>query len=233
MAASIVHELNNYLAIASTNAELMGMNLDRQAYDKARFNAKSITESIFKIKRFVDSMMDFSKPDQEYISYDIKHLIDDLLFSLRVQPRFKRTRFTIDLGRDIPNLEMDVGQIQQVLMNLLNNAADAIEERAIDNQTDGDEFKREIGVVAAYDNEKEVLTVEISDNGTGMSEETIDKIFNMHFTTKRGGHGLGLANCLKILENHHGQITAESRLGEGTRFKVTLPRFHEAKPKQA
>ncbi|MCK4607423.1 MAG: GAF domain-containing protein [candidate division Zixibacteria bacterium] len=232
MAASIVHELNNYLAIASTNAELMGMNLDRQAYDKARFNAKSTTENIFKIKRFVDSMMDFSKPEPEYISYDIKHLLDDLLFSLRVQPRFKRTRFTIDLGQEIPNLEMDVGQIQQVLMNLLNNAADAIEERAIGNQTDGDKFKREIGIAATYDDERERLTVEISDDGIGMPPETIEKIFNMHFTTKRGGHGLGLANCLKIIESHHGEITVESTPGEGTRFRVTLPRFHDAKPKQ-
>ncbi len=225
MAASIAHELNNYLAIASTNAELLGMNVDRRQYDKARFNAKSIVDNIFKIKRFVDSLMDFSKPDPEYISYDIRHLIEDLLFSLRVQPRFKRTHFTIDLGQEIPNLEMDVGQIQQVLMNLLNNAADAIAERAVMEEAEGNKLKREIGITAGYDEDGQQVSVEITDNGIGMSEATLAKVFNMHFTTKKGGHGLGLANCRKIVENHYGELMARSKQGEGTNFKVVLPRY--------
>ncbi|MCK4461185.1 MAG: GAF domain-containing protein [candidate division Zixibacteria bacterium] len=225
MAASIAHELNNYLAIASTNAELMGMNLDREKYDKARFNAKSIVENVFKIKRFVDNLMDFSKPEPEYISYDVKHLIEDLLFTMRVQPRFKRMHFTIDLGHNIPNLEMDVGQIQQVLMNLLNNAADAIEERAIKKQDGGKDFRREISIVADYNDRTERISIEISDNGTGMSEQTIAKIFTPHFTTKKGGHGLGLSNCKRIIESHKGELTVKSSAAGGTTFAVILPRL--------
>ncbi len=117
MAASIAHELNNYLAITANNAELMSLNIEREQFDKVQFNAKAITENVFKIKRFVDSLMDFSNPDAEFISYDLPHLVDDLLFSLRVQPRFKKVHFTIDLDPHMPNLEMDVGQIQQVLLN--------------------------------------------------------------------------------------------------------------------
>ncbi len=225
MAASIAHELNNYLAIASTNAELMGMNLDREKYDKARFNAKSIVENVFKIKRFVDNLMDFSKPEPEHISYDVKHLIEDLLFTMRVQPRFKRMHFTIDLGQNIPNLEMDVGQIQQVLMNLLNNAADAIEERAIKEQDAGKDFKREISIVADYSDQTERISIDISDNGTGMSEKTLARVFTPHFTTKKGGHGLGLSNCKRIIENHQGELTVRSRAGGGTTFAVILPRL--------
>ncbi|MBI5267543.1 MAG: GAF domain-containing protein, partial [candidate division Zixibacteria bacterium] len=95
MAASVAHELNNFLSIISNNAELLAVNIDREKYDKAKFNGKSITDNVFKIKRFVDSLMDFSKPEPEYISYNFKHLIDDLLFSLRIQPRFKQVQFTI------------------------------------------------------------------------------------------------------------------------------------------
>ncbi len=225
MAASIAHELNNYLAIASNNAELLSLNVERGKYDKVKFNCKSIVENIFKIKRFVDSLMDFSKPQTEFISYDIKHLIEDLLFSLRIQPRFKRTHFTIDLGHNIPNLEMDVGLIQQVLMNVLNNAADAIEEKAVKMEAEGKEFKREIAIVASYDKEHERVVVEITDNGIGMTEETVNKIFTKHFTTKKSGHGLGLANCRKIVEQHHGELIPKSTYGEGTSFTVTLPRF--------
>lgn len=230
MAASIAHELNNYLAIASNNAELMALNIDREKYDKVKFNAKAITENVFKIKRFVDSLMDFSKPESEFISYDVKHLIEDLLFSLRVQPRFKRTHFTIDLDPRIPNLEMDVGQIQQVLMNLLNNAADAIEERVV-RENRGTDFKREITIRAAYEQERERILVSVADNGTGMSDETRNKIFTLHFTTKKGGHGLGLSNCRKIVQAHNGDLLDESTPGEGTEFKVILPRFQPEKRK--
>ncbi len=228
MAASIAHELNNYMAIVANNAELLGMNIDRQKFDKAKFNAKSITENIHKIKRFVDNLMDFSKPETEFISYDMRHLIEDLLFSLRVQPRFKRTHFTIDLGQQIPIVEMDVGQIQQVLMNLLNNAADAIEERAIKEEASND-FKREISLCAEHDEEQETVHVTVTDNGIGMSEETLNKIFSAHFTTKKGGHGLGLANCKKIVESHHGEMWAESTEGEGTTFHFLLPRHQPQK----
>lgn len=229
MAASVAHELNNYLSIISNNAELLGLNLDREKYDKVKFNAKSITENIFKIKRFVDSLMDFSKPDPEYISYDIKHLVDDLLFSLRVQPRFKLIHFTLDLATEIPNVEIDVGQIQQVLMNLLNNAADAIEEQAVQHQSSGKDFKRQISIGACYDKAAERLEVEVSDNGTGMNEETLGKLFNLHFTTKKHGHGLGLYNCRKIVEQHGGELLVSSKEGEGTIFKVVLPRLQPTK----
>ncbi len=228
MAASVAHELNNYLSIISNNAELMALNVDREKYEKVKFNAKSITDNIFKIKRFVENLMDFSKPEPEYISYQIKNLIDDLLFSLRVQPRFKMVHFTIDLTEDIPNAEIDVGQIQQVLLNLLNNASDAIESTAAEWTGDIADFKREIGIKAWYNESAETISIEINDNGTGMSQATLDKIFTLHFTTKKGGHGLGLYNCKSIAEQHDGELVAESELGSGTTFRMTLPRFQRS-----
>jgi PAS domain S-box-containing protein len=229
MAASVAHELNNYLSIISNNAELLSLNVDKEKYSKVKFNAQSITDNVFKIKRFVENLMDFSKPEPEYISYDIKNLIDDLLFSLRAQTRFKMTHFTIDLDENIPNLEMDVGQVQQILMNLLNNASDAIEERiaGLPEDTDATDIKREISIKANYDSVLEKLTIQVTDNGIGMTEETLDKIFSLHFTTKKGGHGLGLYNCKIIAEQHGGELTASSELGKGTEFTLILPRFQQ------
>lgn len=224
MAASIAHELNNYLAIASNNAELLSMNVDRKNFEKAKFNASTIVDNVFKIKRFVDSLMDFSRPETEYINYNVKHLIEDLLFSLRVQPRFKSTHFTVDIAPDLPNIEMDVGQIQQVLMNLLNNGADATEEKAIAEQKAGNQYKRELSIKANFDRPNEKVIIEVSDNGIGMSEETQKRLFNLHFTTKKSGHGLGLVNCQKIIEQHQGKISLRSTLGKGTTFVISLPR---------
>jgi signal transduction histidine kinase len=220
----VAHELNNYLSIISNNAELLSVNIDREKYDKAKFNAKSIVDNIFKIKRFVDSLMDFSKPEPEYISYDTRHLIDDLLFSLRIQPRFKLIHFSLDMGTEIPNVEMDVGQIQQVLMNLLNNAADAIEERVLALQSGGNaEFKRQIGITVSNDRTHGRVAIEVTDNGQGMTSETLGKLFNLHFTTKKHGHGLGLYNCKKIVEHHGGELQVSSKHGEGTAFRIVLP----------
>ncbi|MBU0984431.1 MAG: GAF domain-containing protein [candidate division Zixibacteria bacterium] len=226
MAASVAHELNNYLSIITNNAELLAMNVEREKYDKAKFNCRSISDNVFKIKRFVDSLMDFSKPEVDYINYDIKHLVDDLLFSLRIQPRFKLIHFTIDLANDLPTAEIDVGQIQQVLLNLLNNAADAIEERMTQIPDEADSFKREITIRAGHEPDTDTVYISITDNGTGMPEETRNKIFTLHFTTKKGGHGLGLYNCKTIAEQHGGELTVESQAGEGTTFRLTLPRFH-------
>jgi len=222
MAASMAHELNNFLSIISNNAELLSINIEKEQYEKVRFNSKSIVDNIMKIKRFVESLMDFSKPEPEYISYDIRRLIDDLLFTMRIQPRFKLIQFTTNLEEQIPAIDIDVGQIQQIFMNLLNNAADAIEDKLL-GLKDKSKFTPTISISASWDDSSKELTVTIKDNGIGMSKETLGKIFGLHFSTKKGGHGLGLYNCLQIAEQHGGTLCATSKKGKGCTFKLTIP----------
>lgn len=225
MATSVAHELGCHLDEAARAARSLSTPAKSKLPAESKAHCETILDNLNQIRRFVDNLIDFSKPHAEYINYDIKHLIEDLLFSLRIQPRFRQTHFTIDLDRNIPNLEIDVGQIQQVLMNILNNAADAIEEKAIEFQGEGCELKREIEIRATYDDPSETVMIDISDNGAGMTEETLSKVFEKHFSTKKSGHGLGLFNCKKIVEQHHGDIEAQSVYGEGSTFSVYLPRF--------
>jgi two-component system, sporulation sensor kinase E len=225
MAASVGHQLNNHLSIIANNAELMSLNVGKQKYDKVQFNCRSIVDNVFKIKQFVESLTDLSRPEPEYISYDIRHLIDDLLFSLRMHPRYKVVSFTIDLSDQIPFLEMDVGQIQQVLMNLLDNASDAIEERAAAVGTDSAAFKRAITITATFDKKSDTAAISVTDNGAGMSGDTLGRVFTLHFTTKRGGHGLGLYNCRLIAQQHGGELRVTSAQGQGSTFTLTLPRL--------
>ncbi|SYZ73874.1 Sensory box histidine kinase [Candidatus Zixiibacteriota bacterium] len=230
MAASIGHELNNYLAIIANNAELLSLNLQRNQSEKAGFNARQIIESISKMKRFTDGLMDFSKLEAEMVNYDIKHLIEDLLFSLKAQNRFKKISFSVELGGNLPNVQIDVGQIQQVLMNLLNNAADALDERAKKEEAAGNEnFQRKIAIKSEFDEATEILTVTVSDNGCGIPPESLSRIFQPHYTTKDTGHGLGLANCAKIIRNHHGEIKVTSQENKGTSFIITIPRAQSEK----
>lgn len=212
MAASIGHELNNFLAIISSNAELLQVRLKRGELDKLEKSSQAILDNIDKIKRFTNNLMDLSKLDQELVSYNINYLIDDLLFTIKSQKRFKQVGFVVRMSPELPLCEIDVGQIQQVFLNLFYNAADALEDH---------QGKSEI--IIATHAEKDRIVVTVRDSGSGISSENIEKIFESHFSTKPHGHGLGLSNCKRIVENHQGTIHVESKLGEYTEFKVTLP----------
>jgi signal transduction histidine kinase len=113
----------------------------------------------------------------------------------------------------LPKIEAFGGQLNQVFMNILDNAVGAIKET-------GDIWIR-INPDEAHKN----LIVEIEDNGAGMDTETVNKVFNPFFTTKPVGQGtgLGLSITYKIIKNHQGDIKCESELGKGTKFIITLP----------
>jgi len=213
MAASIGHELNNYLTIISNNAELMNINLQRNGIEKAAENSRQVIDNIGKMKRFTDGLMDFSKLETEMVTYDIKHLVENLLFSLKTQHKFRNVRIDHSFDSDLPEVNIDVGQIQQVLLNLLNNAIDAM-ERVEDKQ---------ITIACRYNHDRELVEINVRDNGQGMSEEVQEKIFQAHFTTKPNGHGLGLSNSRKIILNHGGEIRVDSSIGRGTTFTILLP----------
>jgi two-component system NtrC family sensor kinase len=213
MAASIGHELNNFLSIISNNAELIQINIDREHYDKIDKNIRSVVDNVGKIKRFTNGLMDFSKLETEMVKFDIKHLIDDVLFTIKTQRRFAQIEMNMSCEEELLEVNIDVGQIQQVLLNLLNNAADAMEK----SENPVIELNCALGEIP------DVLLITISDNGEGIPEELIAKVFEPNFTTKTSGHGLGLSNCLKIIKNHGGNIRVDSVEGQGTTFAISLP----------
>jgi PAS domain S-box-containing protein len=217
MAASIGHELNNYLTIISNNAELMDINIKRDEMDKAKANSQQVVENVSKIKRFTDSLMDFSKMETEMVKYDIKHLVENLLFSIKTQRKFKSVTIDQSFESDLPEISIDVGQIQQVLLNLINNAVDSIQ--GVD--------QKEIGISCRFDYDRQLMEISVRDNGKGMSPEVQEKIFQAHFTTKAEGHGLGLSNSRKIIINHGGEIKVKSAEGQGTTFTILLPQNHK------
>ena len=219
MAASIGHELNNYLTIISNNAELMDINIKRNMIEKARENSRRVIENVGKIKRFTDGLMDFSKMETEMVKYDIRHLVENLLFSIKTQRKFKGVTVEQSFEDDLPEVNIDVGQIQQVLLNLFNNAVDAMK----------DEKHPQIGIICRFDKERQLMEIRVSDNGHGMTPEVQAKIFQSHFTTKADGHGLGLSNSRKVIINHGGEIKVESAVGQGTTFTILLPQNSEPK----
>jgi PAS domain S-box-containing protein len=214
MAAYIGHELNNYLAIILNNAELLSMNLKKGDSTKLEKNAKAIQDGVEKMKRFTDGMVDFSKLETKITEYNLRTLIEDLIFSLKPQKLYSTITFLTDFDPSLPSMPMDVGQIQQVFLNIFNNAADAMLTLPEPQGT--------INITTTYVKREEIAEIKICDTGPGIPPELLSKIFEPHFTTKERGHGFGLVICDRIIKNHKGKILVEGS-SKGTTFTITLP----------
>lgn len=215
MAAAIGHELNNYLTVISTNAQLLALNLSQGNHNKIQNKIDIIVKNVDRIKRFSDGLMDFSTLESKPLPYDLKFLIEDLILFIRPQSKFKRVKFNIDIPTDLPQVYIDVGQIHQVFLNLFINSVDVF--------ADYRAGEGEITVRAVTLSEKSSVKITITDNGPGIPEDILPKIFEPHITSKKAGHGLGLSTCLRIINNHNGKITAGNLDEGGAVFEIELP----------
>jgi two-component system, NtrC family, sensor kinase len=134
---------------------------------------------------------------------------------VRTQNRFDTVEWDLRFASQVPELRVDPGQIQQVLLNLFMNAADAMQEKGVG-------VKR-IAVESVWDERERSLQLRVSDTGTGIAPANLSRIFEPHFTTKPTGHGFGLSSSYRIITNHGGRIVAESPPGQGAHFTITLP----------
>jgi len=175
----------------------------------------TISASLDRIKRFAEGLMDFSTLKAEKVECDINDLIPKTLLFIKPQNIFKNISLITELKPNLPRLVADASQIQQVLYNLLNNAADAMGKRKGEGGT--------ITIGTDFHSEENVVEIQVKDTGKGMSEEELQNIFHRGFTTKEFGHGMGLPICKKIAEDHGGTIEAESELNKGTTFRIRIP----------
>jgi PAS domain S-box-containing protein len=216
MAAEIAHELNNFLAIVSGNLELLAMDINRGRFEKIMKKATSMKDGIGRITKFVEGLMSVARPEANLEIFDIHQFIDNELFFLRPQPRFKDIEFACRLGNDIPTVEVDRGQLQQVLFNILNNAADALSEIP--------PGKKRVTISTSYSKAEDMVVLTIHDNGCGMPDENYGKVFRQHFTTKKTGHGFGLLAVKRVIKSHGGRISASKGPDGGACFRIDLPR---------
>jgi signal transduction histidine kinase len=215
MAAAIGHELNNYLTVISTNAQLLALNLAQGKFDTLKNKIEVIVKNVDRIKRFTDGLMDFSTLESKPVTYDLNRLIEDLVFFVKPQPKFKRVSFDVNVPNNLPQVYIDVSQLHQVFLNLLINSADVLAEFKNGQGT--------ISIAAHLSSNKKAVYVAVSDNGPGIAESVLQKVFEPHITTKKAGHGLGLSTCLRIINNHGGSIKAYNSPVGGAVFEIVIP----------
>lgn len=218
MAATITHELNNFLTIimAGTEMTIMALRDDNQAkalslLDKVKAKAESMI-------RFTSGLTDFSRQRKQILEGDLNEIVTDVLSYIAVQERFHGIAVSSTLDSTLSPLLFDPDQISQVLLNLLNNAADAISEQECNDGA--------ITVRTRIDGNRTVLEVE--DNGPGVPESLRHILLKKKHTTKKDGHGFGLMTCKKIMEDHGGSIELVSESKKGTTFIIRLPSLHSS-----
>ncbi len=216
LSAEIGHELNNFLGVVTGNLSLMEHHLGKGNYEELGRYLKSAIDNLGNIKKFSDGLMDFSTLSATMEPCDINNVVNDTIEYLSTQKRFDNIKIEFVPSPESIFTKADIGQLQQLLYNLIYNSADALNEKS-----SVDEKKIEISSV--YESDGEKFSITVRDNGSGISDEFIDIAFKERFTTKETGHGLGLMVCRRIIENHDGKLHVESKHGEGTIIKITMP----------
>jgi signal transduction histidine kinase len=218
IAAGVAHEIRNPLASIKTFAQLMPERMDDPEF-KNEFS-KLVLKDVDRITKVVESMLAFARPAQVSIKEQPSNdLVEEAI--LLVQPRLKIKR--IELSRAFhgnPIVKVDKHQILQVLVNLLSNAADALQEQGKIRVATG---VSQLDIAGGGNGNRSFAVIEVSDNGPGIPAAFRNRLFDPFFTTKKEGTGLGLSISQKIVRDHGGAITVSSVEGKGTTFQVNLP----------
>jgi len=208
LAAGLAHEIRNPLAGIAGVIEIIGRDLPKES--PARAVVKDVRSEVMHINRIVSELLEIARPKiPDFRLGNIVATTEQAVLFARDQGRARQVEVELNKVGEIPPVEMDHGQIHQVLLNLLLNAIQACE-------TGGH-------VRAEVTNDGESVTLAVSDNGKGITPENLPNIFRPFFTTKGDGTGLGLSLARRIVEDHGGRIEVTSTVGEGTRFEVVLP----------
>ena len=211
LAAGVAHELNNPLGTILLFSDAMSNELPKDSPHSK--DVEMIVSEALRCKRIVADLLNFSR--QQVVlarDIDIQGLLDHVIDEVSYQDAFEGVTIVRNYQLDQRTIQADPVQLQQVFINLLNNAAEAIKGKGTITLT-----------TRQMDNKR--IEIEVSDTGVGIPEENINKIFTPFFTTKLVGKGtgLGLSIIYGIIKMHRGQITVQSEVGKGTTFTVTLP----------
>lgn len=215
LAAGIAHEVGNPLASISALVQVM-LRTEENIFSKEKLEL--IKDQVNRISKIIRNLVDFSRPSNYELKLtDINELIYKSLNIVKVGKKAKDIKFEVDLNDKLPLIPLISDQMEQVFLNILLNAVDAINEKEVK------EFKRKISLGSSINDDH--VIIKITDTGKGMTNEEIDKIFEPFYTTKKEGKGTGLGMWISygIVKSFEGEIIVESSPGIGTTFLIKLP----------
>lgn len=213
LVSGVAHELNNPLASVMAFAQLLLMSSPDAPRDTRALDA--INQEAKRAAKIVSNLLTFARQHQpERMIADLNRVVRDTVDLHRYALRVADIAIDLRLDPDLPLTWADPFQLQQVILNLVTNAEQALSAREHDRR-----------ITISTERRDAQLVVRVSDNGPGIAAEHLSRIFNPFFTTKPVGEGTGLGLSISdgIVREHGGRLRAESRVGEGTTFLLELP----------
>ncbi len=213
LAAGLAHEIRNPLAGIAGVIEIIGRDLP--ADSATRDILKEVEQEVRHIQKILNELLDYARPKEPRPrAADLNTTAERAVALARQQAASRPVEMELRLAAELGPVEHDPDAIQQVLLNLLLNALQAIENSG--------KILVEIGAEGEY------ATIAVTDSGCGISPEHLPNIFKPFYTTKGKGTGLGLSLARRIVDSHGGRIQVESEPGRGSTFRVWLPRRNAA-----
>ena len=213
LAAGVAHEVNNPLASISSLIQMVQSRpLNEENEAETREMLRLASTQIARISQVLRDMMDFARRrTPARAPLELARAVESGLRLAGFDKAFKRLRVKTDFDAAAPPVSADADQLQQVFLNLLLNARDAMPDGG------------ELNIRTFYDESAAEVSAEVTDTGRGITADALPHVFDPFFTTKRAGAGLGLAVCYGIVTAHGGRIEVESVEGRGTTVRVSLP----------
>ena len=218
LAAGVAHEINNPLAIINEKAGLMKDILEVSGNipdnkDKFLSLISGIAESVNRCRTITHRLLGFSRRMEiSQDAIDMNDAIQEVIGFLEKEILYRNIRLELNLQENLPKVITDKGQVQQVFLNIINNAIDALKKNGLIN-------------VTTYAKDDKFIGIAIKDNGSGIPKENLKHIFEPFYSTKEKGEGtgLGLSISYGIVQKLGGTILVESEINKGTTFSVELP----------
>ena len=224
LAAGVAHEINNPLAVINEEAGYMQdlfsiKKRDGEEHDMME-HVDSILESVERCGEITKQLLGFARHfEVDGQPIKVKEVILDVISFQKKEAEYRDIKIRVEVPEGIPDITTDRGKFQQIFMNLVNNAFQAMDRGG------------SLDISASMDKPEEV-TIVVSDTGCGMPQENLNKIFEPFFTTKgHKGTGLGLSITYGLVRKLGGKISVQSELGAGTRFTIVLPIKFEGEDK--
>jgi len=214
LVTGVAHEINNPLMASDTFLHLLEGETDNNPELKKR--VLLLKECNRRIEKIVKKLKEFSRHAEfKFTAMDVNDAVLSVLAITQQQLLNQGIEAELRLGENLPRVSGDRNQIEQVLLNIISNARDAMEGS----------LQKVLNIQTSLGRKGNQVEIEVKDTGIGMSTEEVEQIFNPFFTTKDSdrGIGLGLSISYRIIDAHQGKIKVKSQLNKGTTFIVSLP----------
>ena len=212
--SGVAHQIRTPLNVMTLQLELLRQDLEAGKQPQPRL--QRLSQEIGRLARTIDALMRFMRPEQ------VKHedtAINDLLRDVGNQVGQPNVQVEFRLDPAVPVIKADHDLLREALKNMVNNSVEAMPQGGV------------VTLSSGYGG-NETVEIAIADSGVGIPPDVLDRIFNLYFTTKEGGSGLGLTLALRAIDLHGGSVDVQSQVGTGTTFKIHLPAHNGPAPSQ-